>query len=229
MHHKFLVLWGEKLAELSNRQLTLRIYPAAQLGPPPRQFDLARNGQADIALGLMGATPGRYPISELSSLPFAFPSGRSESAVTSRRLTDLAPRYLTAKFTGLRILWFVVSPPVTFHTARRKIGGPADARGLKIRFQGEQNAKILRAVGAAPLQVPPGEVADGMGKGVIDGAIFNCEAAESFGTVQVTRFVSEPGFSNATLGLVMNPARYEALPADMRKLIDDTTSGLEAV
>lgn len=54
VHHKFLVLWGEKLAELSGGRLTLRIYPAAQLGPPPRQFDLARNGQADIALGLRG-------------------------------------------------------------------------------------------------------------------------------------------------------------------------------
>ena len=93
----------------------------------------------------------------------------------------------------------------------------ADARGLKIRFQGEQNAKIAaggrRGTGC---RVPPGEVADGMAKGVIDGAIFNAEAAESFGTLQVTRFVSEPGFSTATLGLAMNPARYASLPPTCR-------------
>ena len=35
-----------------------------------RQFDLARNGQADLAVGQTSAKPGRYPMTELSSLPF---------------------------------------------------------------------------------------------------------------------------------------------------------------
>ena len=223
VHHKYLTGWAETIAKRSDGRMTVRIYPAAQLGPVPRQFDLARNGQADIAMGLMGATPGRYPISDLASLPFVFPSAGSASVVTSRRMTELAPQYLAPEFTGLRTLWFVVSPPVSLHTARREVAGPGDAKGLKIRFQGEQNAKTLRALGAVPLQIPPGEVADGMAKGVIDGAIFNAEAAESFGTLQVTRFVSEPGFSTATLGLAMNPARYASLPPDLQKLIDDTT------
>ena len=64
---------------------------------------------------------------------------------------------------------------------------------------------------------------DGMAKGVIDGAIFNYEAGESFGIAPVTKYVTEPLFSAASLGLVMNPARFEALPAELRKLIDDTT------
>jgi len=221
--HKVLEAWGEELDKRSGGRLKLRIYPAAQLGPMPRQFDLARNGQADMAVGLTGATPGRYPMTELSNLPFAFPGGRSGSAATSRRLTELAPKYLASEFAGLRILWFGVSPPTTLFTARREILGPGDVKGLKMRFQGEQSAKVLRALGAAPLQVPPGELADGMSKGVIDGAIFNYEAGEAYGLASVTRFVAEPAFSNATLALAMNAAKYEALPSDLKALVDDTT------
>jgi len=220
---KVLEDWGADLETRSGGRLKLRLYPAAQLGPVQRQFDLARNGQADMAVGLTGATPGRYPMTELASLPFVEPKAGETSAVMSRRLTELAPKYLQPEFAGLRVLWVGVQPLSTFFTARKEIGAVAALRGLKVRFQGEQHAKMLRALGAVPLQVPPGEIADGMSKGVIDGAVFNYEAAESFGLMSVTQHVMEPVFLSSTLVLVMNQGRYDALPADLRAILDDTT------
>ena len=188
-----------------------------------RQFDLARNGQADLAVGLTGATPGRYPMTELASLPFVLPQAGDRSAVMSRRLTGLAPKYLQPEFAGLRVLWVGVQPLSSFFMARKEVGAVSALRGLKVRFQGEQHAKVVRALGAVPLQVPPGEIADGMSKGVIDGAVFNYEAAESFGLMSVTQHVMEPAFLSSTLVLVMNQARYDALPPDLRAIVDDTT------
>ena len=220
---KVLEDWAAECDARSGGRLKLRIYPASQLGPVQRQFDLARNGQADMAVGLTGATPGRYPMTELASLPFVEPKAGDTSAVMSRRLTELAPRYLQPEFAGLRLLWVGVQPLSSFFTARREVDAVSALRGLKMRFQGEQHAKVLRALGAVPLQVPPGEIADGMAKGVIDGAVFNYEAAESFGLMSVTRHVMEPPFFTATLVLVMNQAKYDALPPDLRAILDDTT------
>ena len=221
--HKVLEAWAADVDTRSGGRLKIRIYPASQLGPVQRQFDLARNGQVDIAYGLTGATPGRYPMTELACLPFVWPSAGSTSEVTSRRLTELAPKYLAGEFQGLRILWIGVTPTNGLFTGRREIDSPTDVKGMKIRFQGEMNAKLLRELGAVPLQVPPGEIADGMGKGVIDGALFDYEAAESFGLGAVTRHVTEPGFVTATVALVMNNATYDALPADLKAIIDETS------
>ncbi len=221
--HKVLEAWAAELANRSGGRLSLKLYPASQLGPVQRQFDLARTGQADLAVGLTGATPGRYPMTELAGLPFVWPKEGSSSSITSRRLTELAPKYMAEEFGGVHILWVGVTPTIGFFTARREVANVADIQGLKLRFQGEQHAKVLRLLGAVPLQVPPGEIADGMSKGVIDGALFAYEAAESFGLGSVTRYVSEPGFLTATLLLVMNSARYKSLPADLRTIIDETT------
>jgi TRAP-type C4-dicarboxylate transport system substrate-binding protein len=221
--HKILEEWATELAQRSGGRLSVKIYPAAQLGPVQRQFDLAHTGQADLAVGLTGATPGRYPMTELTSLPFVWPKAGSTSAIMSQRLTELAPKYLAREFEGVHILWLGVTPINSFFTARRAFDSLNDIQGLKLRFQGEQHAKVLRLLGAVPLQVPPGEIADGMSKGVIDGALFDYEAAQSFGLGTVVRFVSEPGFLTATLGLVMNSARYDSLPADLRAIIDETT------
>ena len=225
---KWLEAWGQTLDTRSGGRIKLHIYPAAQLGPVQRQFDLARNGQADLAIGLTGATPGRYPLTEVAALPFVHPAEGTSSAIASRRMTELAPKYLGKEYPGLHVLWVGVTPLNTVLTGAREITTLADLRGLKMRFQGEQHAKILRALGAAPLQVPPGEIADGMSKGVIDGAIFNYEAAESFGLGTVTRHVMQPTFVGGTLVLVMNAAKYDALPADLRALVDGT-SGPDAV
>jgi TRAP-type C4-dicarboxylate transport system substrate-binding protein len=225
---KYLEAWAETLDKRSDGRLKLKIYPASQLGPVQRQFDLARNGQADMSVGLTGATPGRYPMTELASLPFVWPSSGSTSEIMSKRLTQLAPKYLAGEFQGLRLLWVGVVPQNSFFTARKEVKGPADVKGLKLRFQGEQHAKLLRQLGAVPLQVPPGEVADGMSKGVIDGAIFNFEAGESFGLGSVTRYVVQPGFASATLALVMNNSKYDSLPPDLKAMIDDTSGPVAA-
>ena len=143
-------------------------------------------------------------------------------------MTALIPKYLAPEYPGLQVLWIGVTPSNTFVTAHREIATLADIKGLKIRFQGEQHAKLLRVLGAAPLQVPPGEIADGMAKGVIDGAVFNYEAADSFGLVSVAKHVMEPPFTAATLALVMNKGKYDALAPDLRAIIDETTGPAEA-
>jgi len=217
--HKEMLRWGEELAKKSNGRLVLKVFPAGQMGPPPRQFDLARTGVADIAIGLTGSTPGRFPLTELSNLPFTV----NESAKSSKALTELAPRYLTSEYAGVRILYLMTTTPLKFHMASKKINTMADFKGLRIRYAGEIFAESVKAFGAVPLAVQPGDVVDAMGKGTIDGALFPFEGAQSFQVGTVAKFSYEPGVNAASFFLVMNPGSYDKLPPDLRALIDQTT------
>ena len=225
---KELVRWGDELSAKSNGRLKLNIFPASQLGPVNRQFDLARNGVVDIAVGLHGATPGRYPISELVSLPYVHPKAGDNSAVTSKRLSELAPEYLAAEHNGLKILWMAVTNPLMFHTANKQIKTVADFKGLRIRYAGEQFAQLIPLLGAVPLPVPPAETQDGLAKGIIDGATFPYEATQSFDLGTVVKYSLEPGVSTATFAIVMNPAKFNSLPDDLKQLIETTTGPVRA-
>jgi TRAP-type C4-dicarboxylate transport system substrate-binding protein len=220
---KALVMWSDDLEKKSDGRLKLRIYPAGQLGGGPnRQFDAARNGVVDMAFSLHGATPGRYPMTELASLPFAAPSAGNKSTVTSRRLSELAPEYLAKEHEGLRILWMAVTPPLMFHS-KMPIRTIADLKGKRIRYAGVQFKNIIDSLGAVPLLVPPQETQDGLAKGIIDAATFPYEGAASFDIATVAKYTLEPGVSAATFALVMNPAKYASLPDDLKALIDKTT------
>jgi TRAP-type C4-dicarboxylate transport system substrate-binding protein len=220
---KAMVAWGEQLDKESGGRLKLRIFPAGQLGGGPnRQFDAARNGISDIAISLHGATPGRYSTTELVSLPYTSPKAGALSAISSRRLTELAPTYLTKEHDGLRILWMAVTPPLMFHTkpAVRKM---EDFKGLRIRYAGTQFQTLIDSFGAVPLAVPPQETADALSKGIVDGATFPYEGAASFDLGTVAKYTLEPGVSTATFAVVMTPRKYDSLPADLKALIDRTT------
>jgi TRAP-type C4-dicarboxylate transport system substrate-binding protein len=220
---KAMVAWGERLEKDSGGKLKLRIFPAGQLaGGPNRQFDAARNGISDVAISLHGATPGRYAMTELVSLPFVGPKSGNASAVTSRRITELAPAYLAKEHQGLRILWMAVTPRLMFHSKApiRKI---EDFKGLKIRYAGIQFKNLIDELGAVPLPVPPQETQDALAKGIVDAATFPYEGAASFDLGTVVKNTLEPGVSSATFAVVMNPAKYDSLPAELRRLIDNTT------
>ncbi len=216
---KLMLEWSAELEKATGGKLTLKLYPAAQLGPPPRQFDLARNGVADIAIGLTGSTPGRYPVTEIVSEAYVTPKAGDSSALMSRRLTELAPEYLNAEYPGMKLLWAMVTSPLKFHTTKVAIHGPEDFKGLRIRYAGEQFAEQLKALGAVPLAVPPPETQDALAKGIVDGATFPYEGAQSFDIGTVVKHSLEPGISTATFACVMNPKRFDTLPAEMQALI----------
>lgn len=219
---KMLVGWAEEVDTLSKGRLKMRIYPAGQLGGGAnRQFDSCRNGVTDIAVSLHGATPGRYATTELVGLPFTAPSEGELSGIASKRMTELAPTYLAKEHEGVKILWLSLALPVKIQSKVpiRKI---EDFKGLKVRYAGVQCRNFLEALGAVPLPVPPPETQDALLKGIIDAAAFPYEGAASFGLEIAARYNIEPGVASNSFAAVMNPAKYNSLPADLRALIDKT-------
>lgn len=232
IHHE-LVRWAAEIAEKSKGRLTLSLFPSGQMGPVTRQFDLARTGVADAAFFMHGAVPGRFPMTELAQLPYAFnpnADGKTQaplsSAEASAILTSLAPQ-LTKEYAGTRVLYLIAQPNISLFFNKAAVHKPGDMKGMRIRHNGPMPAKMIEAWGATPAAVAPVELADALGKGTVDGMTFNYEAAESFQFGAAVRTVTEINAYAVTFAFVMNEKKYESLPADLRKLIDETT-GVEA-
>lgn len=215
--------WGEEINELSGGELEVEVFPAGQLGPPPRQFDIVTSGGADIAIFLHSLTPGRFPMTELAGLPLTTPSEGAQSTVTSRRLTELAPEFLAEEHPGTRILWMAVTPPLKINLGDVDPSDLSNLEGKRIRYAGSTWQKIVESLGAAPVPVPPAQSADAMAKGTVDGATFPFEATKAFDLAPMMKYSVEPGLAAATFAVVMSDAAYDRLTPEQQKIIDDTT------
>ena len=225
--HVELVRWSKDLEKRSGGKLKLKIFPSGQMGPPPRQFDLARTGVADIAFLFPALNAGRFEMTEVFRAPFLFTkSGKLGTPITSAEAsyitTKVAPD-LAREYPGVKILYLITTTAGGLFMSKAAVNKPSDLKGLRVRHNGKIIAANLAAWGGTPVSIAPGEITDAISKGTIDGAVFNFEAARAFRFGKVVRKVTPLNWSVGTFALVMNRRSYQRLDPALRKLIDETT------
>lgn len=217
--------WADEVRERSGGAADIEVFPAGQMGPPPRQFDLARTGVADIAFMFTALTPGRFPLVDSLSLPFLFadedgnPITTADASRIGTRLNDLT----RGEFEGTELLYAVVTTSGGWFMRDRLIEKPADLQGLRVRPTSAAAAAQITALGASPATIPPTELADAIAKGVVDGAIFNFEGGKAFQLQQAVRKVSTLANSVGYFALVMNADVLAGLPEEGRDAVRETT------
>ncbi len=214
---QWLQKWVDSLQRQSGNRLTGTVYPSGQLGAMPRQYDLARTGIADVAVAMHGGTPGRFPLSELSHIPFIVPNAAAASAA----LTELLPDYLGEEHKGVKVLALTAGTPLALLTNKVAARKPEDLKGLRIRHPDSVAAATLAALGAVPVYTETAQIADAMSKGTIDGALLAWEALESF---QVSaKYAIDWDGNVTTFAMVMNPATYARLSPELKAVIDNNS------
>jgi TRAP-type transport system periplasmic protein len=227
-HINFMVPWCKKIEEQSAGKMKCQIYPSMQMGGTPQQlFDQAKDGVADIIWTVPGYQAGRFPITEAFELPFMIYS--SEKA--SRGLWNYAMKNALSDYKGVKPILFHVHDGSLIHSTKIHVKTMEDFKGLRVRAPTRQSTKMTEALGATPVPMPLPQAAEGLSKGVIDGAIIPWEVVPAMKFQEITKFHTEmpagaPQISNNVFILAMNQARYDNLPPELKKIID-ANSGAE--
>ena len=223
---KWLMGWGEKLEKASNGRLVFKHFPGAQMAPPPAHYDLARTGQADVAWFLHGGTPGRFPLTELVSLPYMV--GSAEIGTKTLNDATLRSKYLDAEHRGVKVLLLFTHQPGNIHTTKKPVRATEDMRGLRIRFAAPTIRDFVAALGGTAVGVQPGEQLEMLQKGTLDGTFIDYGGAGiAFKMGGTIKYSTEMYSYVSSFGIGMNPEFYKKLPADLRKLVDQSMSGVE--
>ena len=219
-------VWADNVEAASNGRIEIDRYPSMQLGGrPPELMDQAIDGVADIVWTVVGYTPGRYPSTEVFELPFMMTNAR---AMSSAYWQMYEKHMKDTEFKDVHILGTWVHGPGMIHV-KKEVRTPADMAGLKIRGGSRTVNALLEKMGATPVGMPVPAVPEGLSKGVIDGTTIPWEVT---GALKIPELVNnhtefeDNALYVLTFVLAMNKDRYEGLPADLQKVIDDN-SGLE--
>jgi TRAP-type C4-dicarboxylate transport system substrate-binding protein len=219
-------VWADNVEKASEGRIKVDRYPSMQLGGrPPELMDQAIDGIADIVWTVVGYTPGRYPRTEVFELPFMMTDAR---AMSSAYWQMFEKHMKDTEFKDVHILGTWVHGPGMLH-ANKAVSTPADMAGLKIRGGSRLVNSLLEKVGATPVGMPVPAVPEGLSKGVIDGTTIPWEVTPALKVPELvsnhTEFEGNALYT-LTFVLAMNKDRYEGLPDDLKKVIDDN-SGLE--
>ncbi|UCE30099.1 MAG: TRAP transporter substrate-binding protein [Burkholderiales bacterium] len=222
------VPWMDKVEKESGGRIRFERYPAMQLGGKPNNlYDQVKDGVADVTWVLPAWTAGRFPRVEVFELPFMM----TNAEATSKALWEYVQTHAPDEFADVKVLALHVHGPGVIHTKSRQVETIGDLRGLKVRGPTRQITKLLASLGATPVGMPLPGIPDALSKGVIGGAVIPWEVVPAVKVNELARyhleFAPEAGsLYTAVFIMAMNQARYDALPPDLKKVIDDN-SGLE--
>ena len=222
----FIEPWIQELESRTNGKVKVEIYPAGSaFGHVAKQYDQVRAGVVDISHGLTGFPRGRLPRTLIMDLPFLAKS----SDAASRTLWDLYPNYLAEEYKGLKVLALHAHNPGLIHTKGKQIKSIDDLKGLRLRTPSQAISMMLKQLGATPVGLPPTQVYENLQKGVIDGNVFPYEAVHGFKLYEVLDYHLDAKAYTTSFYFVMNERKYNALPEDVRAVIDDISgAGLVA-
>jgi len=219
-------VWADKVEEDSEGRIKIDRFPSMQLGgKPPELMDQAIDGVADIVWTVVGYTPGRYPSTEVFELPFMMTNARA----VSHAYWEMFEKHMKdTEFKDVHILATWVHGPGLIHSAD-PVETPEDLVGMKIRGGGRSVNALLEELGATPVGMPVPAIPEGLSKGVIDGTTIPWEVTSALKVPELvenhTEFTGKALYT-LTFVLAMNKDKYESLPEDLQKVIDDN-SGLE--
>ncbi|GAA6191201.1 C4-dicarboxylate ABC transporter [Phaeobacter gallaeciensis] len=219
-------VWADNVEKDSGGRIKVERYPSMQLGgKPPELMDQAIDGVADIVWTVVGYTPGRFPSTEVFELPFMMTDARA----VSRAYWEMFEKHMKdTEFKDVHILGTWVHGPGMIHTAD-PVETPADLQGMKIRGGSRSVNSLLTKLGATPVGMPVPAVPEGLSKGVIDGTTIPWEVTAALKVPELVENHTEfegRALYTLTFVLAMNKAKYESLPDDLKKVVDDN-SGLE--
>ena len=220
-HAQFIKPWADAVTAESNGRIKVEIFAAMALGGrPPQLYDQVKDGVADVVWTLPGYTAGRFPKSEVFELPFMAAS----ATATAQATQEFYEKHLRDEFKDVHVLVMHAHAPGSFFTVSKPIMAVDDLKGLKIRAPTRIINEALKALGATPVGMPVPELPQALSRGVVDGATIPFEVALPLKAHEMVKHVTEipgaRGFYTSVFIYAMNKAKYDGLPADLKKVID---------
>ncbi len=206
--------WKAEVEKRTGGRVKINTYPGGTLLGAKDIFDGVIAGTADIGNFAMSYQPGRFPVSEAMDLPHFF----ADAKTASRLLADLIARFRPAEFDRVKVLTGFTCPPAVVMSSR-EIRTLADLKNLPLRSSGT-GAEVMRRLGASPVAMPQSDVPDALQKGVVRGNVSSAEVLQDMHYAAYCPYVFKTDLCVISFAVVMNKAKYDALPEEVRQVLD---------
>lgn len=227
--HKGMVYFAEQVAERSNGQMRIDIYPSGQLGSERQCLELLQIGSLGMTKVSAAVLENFAPRMKVLGLPYLFRDDEHAWAVLNGPIgKDLL---LEAQNYWLRGVCFYDAGSRSFYTKDRPVNSPDDLEGLKIRVMNSQTAmQMVKALGGAPTPISFGELYTALQQGVVDGAENNPPSFYTSRHYEVCKYYSIDEHSTVPDVMLIGTNTWERLTAQEQTWLQEAAdaSGLPA-
>ena len=216
--HGVMAEWAHKAEQATQGRVKFNVLPQPVTNPPGH-YNAVRDGLADVAMTVIGYTPGRFPLSEIAELPLMGDSAESNSAAF-HRLAVRTPAIMN-EYKDVKVLALFTHGPGVVFNGKKEVATLADLQGLKFRVGGGVVNEVGKLLGANTTLKPATESYELLSTGVMDGVWLPFESLVTYKLDKLVKYatVFPGGLYNSTFIVMMNRKAWDALgKADQAQL-----------
>jgi len=206
--------WKKEVERRTKGKVSIDTFPGGTLLGAKNMMDGVIAGTADIGNLCMAYQPGRFLVTNATSLPLGIPN----SLVGSLVLWDLYKKYRPKAFSKVKVLTMFTTAPSNI-MSKIPIKTLEDIRGVPIRASGGA-AQILKAWNANPVGMPMPQTPEALQKGVVKGLFSSLEVMKDFKFAELCRYVTVTDAVVYPFAVVMNMDKWNSLPKDVQEVME---------
>ena len=206
--------WKKEVEKRTNKAVAIQTFPGGTLLGAKAMMDGVIAGQADIGCLCMAYQPGRFVVTNATSLPMGIPNSKAGSLV----LLDVYKKYKPKAFAKVKVLAMFTTAPTNI-MSKVPVRTLKDIKGLDLRASGGA-AQILGAWGANPVGMPMPATVEALQKGVVKGLYSSLESMKDFKFAEMCGYVTMTNTVIYPFSVVMNLDKWKALPKKVQKVMD---------
>jgi tripartite ATP-independent transporter DctP family solute receptor len=212
--------FAENVTKRTKGEVTIRVFPAEQLGKESDLIQQVKSGALDISAPSMPALSSLVPALEIASAPFLWTDWAQAEKIISGPAFQPQFDELRDKHNVLMLskIWYWGWRNLT--TGTRAVNKPEDLEGMKIRVpESPVWVEMIRAMGGAPTPIPFGEVYTALQQKTVDGqenpipTIYSRKFYEVQAHLSMTRHMLQ----NNTM--IINKRSFEKLSPEFQKVV----------
>lgn len=221
-HYQYMLTkFAEDVKVKSGGRLEVKVFPSDQLGNQMESTEGTMLGTQDMVLNSDMVLSNWVKEMGILNLPFLFKDNAHLRKVLDgeigKKLADLVTP------TGAVCLAFWDNGFRHITNSKRPINSPKDVAGLKIRVpEGEVYLDTFTALGAIPTVISFGELYSALQLNTVDGQENPPAHIITQKFYEVQKYVARTGHIHSCSPLLINKAKFDALPADLQKILSDS-------
>lgn len=213
--------WCREVEKRTGGAVAFDYFPGGTLTKARQTYDGVVQGIADVGMSALAYSRGRFPVMAAVDLPMGYTSGVQATRVANETFEEFAP----AELDEVEVMYFHAHGPGLLHTRKTPVHTMEDMKGLKIRATGN-SAKVVETLGGTPVAMSMPDSYQSLRKGVVDGGMYPVETNKGWKMGEVVDYmtVTTPAAYTTTFFVVMNKAKFEALPQAAKDAIREVNA-----
>ncbi|MBT3553465.1 MAG: TRAP transporter substrate-binding protein DctP [Rhodospirillaceae bacterium] len=201
--------WMAKVKADLGDDVSMKGFWGGSLGKSPfKQYEIVKNGVADMTWVLPGYTPGQFPEMQVIGLPFLLENA-NEASLTIQRLHDAG---MATGFGQVHLIGAWSAQPNSLFL-REPIKSMGDLKKRKLSASGAVGGRFITAIGGIAQTVSAPKMTIMLNRRTIDGSIQGWTGMRTFKAMNLVKQAVEIPLGASPFLLLMNKKRWDGLSA----------------